>query len=405
MNVLFSSRLWQRWRDLKSLFCVTNLLSPGALVMNRQQLLSKLRSISVVALLPALANAQPAALNNAGLAKDADYIASQAKKWNKKNVARATLVGWTASNKAVFRWLQCDADVGGGRGAYCELKICQASSVENGPIQSPECKEGISTSLDAHDALASADIVKKITADVLAFAPSQPGASLPLSDVKLAFKAFDSTIKTKANSAPVALFAAQQSEYGAFGVVSAKITAVSESPDHRCVASFGVAQSSNPQQKKVTRAQALAAVVCSTATAGIPKGIKGALPVVLGVSIGPLKLGMTADEVTALGFLAKKLPTDINPTRMVVTEAFELSFDSKDKLDSIQLDLTNYPDGIIVNGKTFDKKSSEADLLKGVPGCGKVPNDLGGGLAACASNAFVGHAGPIGLVVFRIGRK
>ena len=348
-----------------------------------------------------LAHAQPSKAGDTALAKDVDYVASQISKWNQKSIARATFLGWTATNDAVVRWLRCDESE--GRGPFCEVKVCLAKSTETGPAPELTCKDGVSVELGPTEpALDSAKSTQLLAAATVAFAPIGTGTPQKSSSVGLAFRDLASTIKTK-NTAPIVLFAATESEYGATGVVSAKITAVAESPDKRCIAAVGVAQSVVHREKKKTMARPLAAVVCKpTPSTEIPKGIKGALPVTLGVSVGPLKLGMSATEVSALGFAANKLPTDKGSTWRVVSQAFVLTFDDKDKLISIQLYLSNYPEGIVVNGKTFDKTSTEADLLKGVPGCGKVADGDGGGSATCASNTFVGHAGRINNVTFRI---
>ena len=369
--------------------------------MKTKRLLGGFLTTLACVVVASLVHAQPSKANDAALTKDVDYVAAQMKKWNQKSVARTTFLGWTANNDAVVRFLHCDE--GEGRGPFCELKVCLAKSTATGPVPELDCKAGVSVELGPTEpALASANSPQLLSAATNAFAPIGKGTSLQASSVRLAFRDFASTIKTK-STGPIVLFAATENEYGASGVVSAKITSVAESQDKRCIATIGVAQRSVHREKKKTMASPLAAVVCKPArSAEFPTGMKGALPVVLGVSVGPLKLGMNATEVSALGFIAKKLPTDLGPTRMVVTQGFELVFDDKDKLTSIQLDLTNYPEGIVVNGKTFDKRSTEAELLKAVPGCGKVADGDGGGSATCASNTFVGHAGPINLVTFRI---
>jgi len=81
-----------------------------------------------------------AKLHDAGLAKDVAYLSTQVKQWDKRNVARTTFLTWTVNNDAVFLSLQCDGDLGGGRGPYCELNVCLAKTTNVGSAAAPACK-------------------------------------------------------------------------------------------------------------------------------------------------------------------------------------------------------------------------------------------------------------------------
>lgn len=103
---------------------------------------------------------------------------------------RITPLGWTSDGRFVYRSLRCDADVGGGRGPYCDLDQCVASSAESELTNAPadrgrvlgECTSILTLDVGSDEARhrIDEDAVRRAAADHRAsLGELSPGETLP----------------------------------------------------------------------------------------------------------------------------------------------------------------------------------------------------------------------------------
>lgn len=88
---------------------------------------------------------------------------------------RITPLGWTSDGRFVYRFLRCDEDTGGGRGPYCDLDQCVASSTEPELTNAPadrgrslgECRSILNLDVGSDDARhrIDEDAVRKAAAE------------------------------------------------------------------------------------------------------------------------------------------------------------------------------------------------------------------------------------------------
>lgn len=99
-----------------------------------------------------------------------------------------------------------------------------------------------------------------------------------------------------------------------------------------------------------------------------------------GQSFGPLKLGMSREEVAKLGLIQKEGQT----TRINQTVGFyTVQYDGQDKVVDIGAELINLPDCFFFRKRKINLTSSTKELSKIFKGCSKEEVRLGGNHIHC----------------------
>ncbi|APR76828.1 Hypothetical protein A7982_02175 [Minicystis rosea] len=133
-------------------------------------------------------------------------------------------------------------------------------------------------------------------------------------------------------------------------------------------------------------------VAASTAAADAPA------EVVPGTSIGPLRIGMTRAEVTALGLPTK--PTQLREDLFV--GPYRVTF-ADDHVDAVDLPLPAHPAGARVGGAVFDGKAKIEAIAQKLPACGPVVRGDGGDAITCdGGRTFVNASGPLATPTIRV---
>lgn len=125
----------------------------------------------------------------------------------------------------------------------------------------------------------------------------------------------------------------------------------------------------------------------------------GAAELVSGVSIGPLRVGMTRGELEAL-----KLPMKAGvASNELLVGSYSVRMEG-DRAASVRLRLLDFPAGARVGGTVFVATTATIEsIAKVLPGCGPVQVNEGGNVIVCDSGKTVLTAGgPPGIVELRV---
>jgi hypothetical protein len=124
--------------------------------------------------------------------------------------------------------------------------------------------------------------------------------------------------------------------------------------------------------------------------AGIGTGPKDVTEVVPGVSIGPLKLGMTRAELSTLGYVARPNGYDSNDVIERIPYVVVLR---REKVDAIEATLTQMPRGLRIRGKVASPRSTLAQVAALFADCGPLRNRLGGSSYRCEGKRLLVKSG------------
>jgi hypothetical protein len=135
--------------------------------------------------------------------------------------------------------------------------------------------------------------------------------------------------------------------------------------------------------------------------AGIGAGPKDVTEVVPGVSIGPLKLGMTRAELKTLGYVAKPV-TPENDGEVIAVIPYLIVLRSE-KVASIEATVTQMPRGLRIRGKVLSPRSTFAQVGASFAGCEPLRRGLGGDSFRCeGKRLLVKSGGGSGLIHVQI---
>lgn len=161
---------------------------------------------------------------------------------------RETFLGWTADHHAVFRTLVCDPDMGGGRGPYCDLKICVAEA----GAEISSCTEineiDLNKGEEERKRFTNAVVIEEARRQLAALGPLVPGKPLGTSTIRPLVAGGQFTVARKgkaAGGAPVVVrtyLTPEQADEKAerpTNIDKVKVTTVSRSKDGTCVVAIG----------------------------------------------------------------------------------------------------------------------------------------------------------------------
>ncbi len=125
--------------------------------------------------------------------------------------------------------------------------------------------------------------------------------------------------------------------------------------------------------------------------AGVGTGPKDVTEVVPGVSIGPLKLGMSRAELKSLGYVAKPVtPEDDGQAISVIPYLIVLR---DEKVDSIEATVTQMPKGLRIRGKVLSPRSTFAQTGAAFADCEPLRRGLGGDSFRCEGKRLLVKSG------------
>lgn len=107
-----------------------------------------------------------------------------------------------------------------------------------------------------------------------------------------------------------------------------------------------------------------------------------------GKSIGPIRIGMTRDEVGRLGLPVLQHPSGQMGNDFRDVGPYQVVFD-RDHVVSVSLVLTGSPAGMLVGQRLVDPNVSVEDLVKSIPGCGEPESREGGTIFRCADRTVI----------------
>ncbi len=131
----------------------------------------------------------------------------------------------------------------------------------------------------------------------------------------------------------------------------------------------------------------------SAASAPSAPSAGAVVELVSGVSIGPVRVGMTRAELDGLGLPTKRgsIPAEILVGPYVAT------FDG-DRVGSVQVALDELPGAVRVGGAVFDRTAKTAAIIAKLQGCSPPESNIGATVTACeGGRTLVIAGGPPGL--------
>ena len=179
-----------------------------------------------------------AATPQATLADDLDELQRAAREGDQQSSwpERSTLLGWTADHRAVYRTLVCNPDELGGRGPYCELRVCAASARDG--ADGPACEDAAQFELYGEIDFDRAAVAAAVDAAVRAVGPLDIGTARAPEDVRV--DTAGKGLAVELGGARVVVMA--PSDDDAVGIARAHVTYAADSPDGACQLALGDAQ-------------------------------------------------------------------------------------------------------------------------------------------------------------------
>jgi hypothetical protein len=147
---------------------------------------------------------------------------------------RTSFVGWTADHRAAYRSLVCNTDELGGRGPYCELRVCTAAA--GAGADGPDCVDAAQFELYGDIDFDPAAVTAAAEDAVKALGPLDTGSARELDTV---------TVSTANRGLSLDILGQRvvlsepSDETPELGMVEAHVTYVGDSPDDRCRVALG----------------------------------------------------------------------------------------------------------------------------------------------------------------------
>jgi hypothetical protein len=138
-------------------------------------------------------------------------------------------------------------------------------------------------------------------------------------------------------------------------------------------------KSQAPTTSKDTAQLSAAASPKASASAAV-KPRSGGAPLVLepGKGIGAIRLGMSLDEVEALGLRTRTHPSGRHGSNVRRVGPYRVEFD-EGKVAAVGVNLRRNENGIRIGTEEFDDSSRARDIASALPGC-KAPEKRGRGM-------------------------
>jgi hypothetical protein len=174
------------------------------------------------------------------LAEDVAELARAAREGEQQSAwpERVTFLGWTAEHHAAYRVLVCNPDELGGRGPYCELRVCHASAATE--ATGGECEDAAQFELYGEIDFDAAAVTAAAEQAIRALGPLGPGTPRPLDAARLSIEGQGLSITVL--DRPHVLMAPPEEDGesgGGLGVVEAAVTYVVDTADGTCRAVLG----------------------------------------------------------------------------------------------------------------------------------------------------------------------
>jgi hypothetical protein len=118
----------------------------------------------------------------------------------------------------------------------------------------------------------------------------------------------------------------------------------------------------------------------------------GAVPLVPGESIGPLRIGMSRRDLSRAGFDVKPDPSGQLGDAVRVVGPYHVVLDG-DQVASIEVKLRDLHAGLSVGGRLIPAGSAIEDVTKALPNCGPAEDREGGTVVVCGGGTTLVKAG------------
>ncbi len=133
----------------------------------------------------------------------------------------------------------------------------------------------------------------------------------------------------------------------------------------------GTSSSGPPTASSTTAGSVSAAPVTASAPRLVPSR-----------SIGPISLGMTRAEVAKLGLPVLSHPSGQMGDDVRLVGPYHVVFRA-DKVDSIELEVSDSPSGVVIGARTFSPSATAQEMVGALTGCAAEQPGEGGSTVAC----------------------